>query len=65
MVRRALDKVARKWGGFDPAKMEIRESGGSAWIAPGFIRVANVDETLDELLYRELSRRTTVASLAA
>jgi hypothetical protein len=66
MVRRALDKVARQWGGFEPADLTVEESGIGAWVSgAGSIRIDNAGRYLDELLHRELSRRTTVASVAA
>jgi hypothetical protein len=63
MVRRALDKLERKWGGFSSKDIEINVGySGSAWPnAVGSIRVENAGpEYLDILLYSELSRRSSV-----
>ena len=63
MVRRALDKLARKWGGFDPDQLEITVScNGTAWPnAVGSIQIDNAGpEYLDRLLWQELARRASV-----
>lgn len=68
LVARALASIARKWGGFDPAELEITTSfNGNAWPnRAGSIRIESRGEYLDYLLHEELARRTNyVAKIAA
>jgi hypothetical protein len=60
LVARALASIARKWGGFDPASLEIvSQNDGSAycWEA-GSIMIRSRGMWLDMMLNEELSRRT-------
>lgn len=68
MVRRALDKLERTWGGFSASEMEVTTGySGSAWPnAAGSILIQNAGpEYLDRLLHQELARRTSVPMVAA
>jgi hypothetical protein len=67
LVTRALAAVARKWGGFDPADLEVvGRADGSAWCdGAGSVMVANAGRWLDSLLTEELARRTNYVPRAA
>lgn len=68
LVARALASVARKWGGFDPASLEVvSREDGSAWCSEaGSIMIESRGMWLDMLLNEELSRRTNyVPKIAA
>lgn len=60
LVKRSLDSIARKWGGFDPEALEIvTRDDGSAWPPKaGSIMVERRGWWLDMMLHEELSRRT-------
>jgi hypothetical protein len=63
MVRRALDKLERTWGGFSAADVEVAECeyGGGAYVRAGGIPLHNAGDYLDSLVAKELARRTNVA----
>lgn len=67
LVSRALASIARKWGGFDAASLEIvTREDGSAWCnEAGSIVIENRGQYLDRMLHEELARRTNYIPKAA
>jgi hypothetical protein len=61
MVRRALEAVARKWGGFDPNEIDIKYDGhfGATAVDTHKIKMDCFTGELTFLLYEELARRAS------